>query len=122
MPEWNQRRVRLAALYDQALAGCDGVRPVGRRAGSVCHLYVVRAARRNRLREFLAERGVITGVHYPVPLDLQPAFRDCGLKRGALPVAEQACREVLSLPLWPYMPETAVEEVAARVREFYSAA
>lgn len=122
MPEWNQRRVRLAALYDQALAGCDGVRPVGRRAGSVCHLYVVRAARRNRLREFLAERGVMTAVHSPVPLHLQPAFRDCGLKRGALPVAEQACREVLSLPLWPYMPETAVEEVAARVREFYSAA
>jgi dTDP-4-amino-4,6-dideoxygalactose transaminase len=44
------------------------------------------------------------------------------MKRGALPVAEQACREVLSLPLSPYMPETAVEEVAARVREFYSAA
>jgi dTDP-4-amino-4,6-dideoxygalactose transaminase len=62
----------------------------------------------------------MTAVHYAVPLHLQPAFRDGGLKRGALPVAEQACREVLSLPLWPYMPETAVEEVAARVREFYS--
>jgi dTDP-4-amino-4,6-dideoxygalactose transaminase len=122
LPEWNRDRARLAALYDQALAGCGGVRPVGRRAGSVCHLYVVRAARRDRLRKFLAERGVITGVHYPVPLHLQPAFRDGGMKRGALPVAEQACREVLSLPLWPYMPETAVEEVAARVREFYSAA
>jgi dTDP-3-amino-3,4,6-trideoxy-alpha-D-glucose transaminase len=122
LAEWNQRRARLAALYDQALAGCDGVRPVGRRAGSVCHLYVVRAVRRDRLRKFLAKRGVITGVHYPVPLHLQPAFQDCGMKRSALPVAEQACREVLSLPLWPYMPETAVEEVAARVREFYSAA
>ena len=122
LPEWNRDRARLAALYDQALARCDGVRPVGRRAGSVCHLYVVRAARRTRLRKFLAERGIITGVHYPVPLHLQPAFRDCGTKRGSLPVAEQACREVLSLPLWPYMPETAVEEVAARVREFYSAA
>ena len=122
LAEWNQRRARLAALYDQALAGCDGVRPLGRRAGSVCHLYVVRAARRARLRSFLAERGVITAVHYPVPLHLQPAFRDCGLKRGSLPAAEQACREVLSLPLWPYMPETAVEEVAERVREFYSAA
>jgi dTDP-4-amino-4,6-dideoxygalactose transaminase len=122
LAEWNQRRARLAALYDQALAGCDGVRPVGRRAGSVCHLYVVRAAQRSRLRKFLAERGIITAVHYPVPLHLQPAFRDCGLKRGSLPAAEQACREVLSLPLWPYMPETAVEEVAERVREFYSAA
>jgi dTDP-3-amino-3,4,6-trideoxy-alpha-D-glucose transaminase len=120
LAEWNQHRARLAALYDQALAGCDGVRPIARRAGSVCHLYVVRAARRARLRSFLAERGVVTAVHYPVPLHLQPAFRDCGLKRGSLPVVEQACREVLSLPLGPYMPETAVEEVAARVREFYS--
>ena len=57
LAEWNQRRARLAALYGQALAGCDGVRPVGRRAGSVCHLYVVRAAGRARLRKFLAERG-----------------------------------------------------------------
>jgi dTDP-4-amino-4,6-dideoxygalactose transaminase len=122
LAEWNQRRARLAALYDQALAGCDGVRPLGRRAGSVCHLYVVRAAQRSRLRKFLAERGVVTAVHYPIPLHLQPAFRDCGLKRGSLPATEQACREVLSLPLWPYMPETAVEEVAERVREFYSAA
>ena len=122
LAEWNQRRARLAALYDQALAGCEGVRPLARRAGSVCHLYVVRAARRARLRKFLAERGVTTAVHYAVPLHLQPAFRDCGPRRGGLPVAEQACREVLSLPLGPYMPETAVEEVAARVREFYSEA
>ena len=122
LAEWNQRRARLAAAYDQALAGCEGVRPVRQRAGSVCHLYVVRAARRARLRKFLAERGIITAVHYPVPLHLQPAFKDCGLKRGDLPAAEQACRELLSLPLWPYMPETAVEEVAARVRQFYSAA
>jgi dTDP-3-amino-3,4,6-trideoxy-alpha-D-glucose transaminase len=122
LAEWNQRRARLAALYDQALAGCQGVRPLARRAGSVCHLYVVRAARRARLRNFLAERGVTTAVHYAVPLHSQPAFRDCGPKRGGLPVAEQACREVLSLPLGPYMPETAVEEVAARVREFYSEA
>ena len=122
LAEWNQRRARLAALYDQALAGCQGVRPLARRAGSVCHLYVVRAARRARLRKFLAERGVTTAVHYAIPLHLQPAFRDCGPRRGGLPVAEQACREVLSLPLGPYMPETAVEEVAARVREFYSEA
>jgi dTDP-4-amino-4,6-dideoxygalactose transaminase len=88
----------------------------------VCHLYVVRAARRARLRKFLAERGVATAVHYPVPLHLQPAFRDCGIGRGGLPVAERACREIVSLPLWPYMPESAVEEVATRVREFYGAA
>jgi dTDP-4-amino-4,6-dideoxygalactose transaminase len=119
LPEWNAGRARLAALYDQALAGCEAVRPVARRAGSVCHLYVVRAPRRERLRKFLLERGIMTGVHYPVPLHLQPAFRDCGMRRGDLPVAERACREILSLPLWPLMPESAVQEVAARIREFY---
>jgi dTDP-4-amino-4,6-dideoxygalactose transaminase len=117
--EWNADRVRLAALYDEALAGCPGVRPAVRGAGSVCHLYVVRAALRDRLRQHLAKHGILTGVHYPVPLHLQPAFAESGMKRGDLPVAERACREIVSLPLWPYMPDSAVCEVAARVREFY---
>jgi len=117
--EWNAARARLAALYDQALANCGGVRPVGRREGSVCHLYVARAARRDGLRRHLAKHGIATGVHYPVPLHLQPAFAASGLKRGDLPVAERACREIVSLPLWPHMADSAVEEVAQRVREFY---
>ena len=119
LAEWNAERTRLAGLYDEALATCGGVRPLGRRPGSVCHLYVVRAARRERLRGFLAERGILTGVHYPVPLHLQPAFRDCGQRKGTLPVAERVCREIVSLPLWPGMAEAAVEEVAERVRAFY---
>jgi dTDP-4-amino-4,6-dideoxygalactose transaminase len=110
LEEWNRDRARLAALYDRAL---EGVTPVARRPGSVCHLYVVRARRRDRLRKELAARGIMTGVHYPVPLHLQPAFREFGPKRGGLPVAERACREILSLPLWPYMEDRMVEEVAA---------
>ena len=119
LPEWNAQRVKLCALYDQLLHGCDGFRPLARRAGSVCHLYVARAARRDRLRKFLAERGITTGVHYAVPLHLHPAFQDCGAKRGDLPVAERACREIVSLPLWSGMRRGMVEEVAARVRKFY---
>jgi dTDP-3-amino-3,4,6-trideoxy-alpha-D-glucose transaminase len=120
LAEWNADRVRLASLYDQALAGCPGVRPVAPRAGSVCHLYVVRAARRERLRHHLSKHGIATGVHYDVPLHLQAAFAGSGLKRGDLSVAERACREIVSLPLWPYMPEAAVAKVARRVREFYA--
>ena len=115
---WNARRQRLAALYDEALAGCPSVTPLPRREGSVCHLYVVRARRRDQLRAHLARHGIATGVHYPVPLHLQPAFRDAASRRGDCPVAERACREVLSLPLGPHLPEAAVEEVAARIREF----
>jgi dTDP-3-amino-3,4,6-trideoxy-alpha-D-glucose transaminase len=117
LAEWNADRVRLAALYDAALADCRGVRPVVRRAGSVCHLYVIRAARRDRLRKFLAERGVMTGVHYPVPLHRMRPFQDGRVK--SFPEAERACREIVSLPLWPGMPEVAVDEVAARIGEFY---
>lgn len=119
LSEWNAERVKLSALYDQLLEGCDAVQPLVHRAGSVCHLYVVRVARRERLRKFLAERGIMTGVHYAVPLHLQPAFQDCGAKRGDFPVAERACRKIVSLPLWPGMRRSMVEEVAARVREFY---
>ncbi len=117
---WNADRARQAALYDRALEGCPAVRPVVRGAGSVCHLYVVRAPRRDRLRQYLAKQGIATGVHYAVPLHLQPAFATPGMKRGELPVAERACREIVSLPLWPYMPDSAVAQVADRVRAFYS--
>ena len=116
--EWNADRVKLAEAYDAMLAGCPGIHPVKRAVGSVCHLYVVRAKRRERLRKFLADRGIATGVHYPVPLHLQPAFHGCGQKRGDLPVAERACRQILSLPLWPGMEISAVEQVAAACAEF----
>jgi dTDP-4-amino-4,6-dideoxygalactose transaminase len=120
LTQWNAERARIAASYDSLLEGCDGVRPIERRAGSVCHLYVIRAKRRERLRVFLRERGIATGIHYPVPLHLHPAFREFGPKRGRLPVAERACREIVTLPLWPGMTEAIVNEVAGRVQEFYS--
>jgi dTDP-3-amino-3,4,6-trideoxy-alpha-D-glucose transaminase len=117
--EWNARRAKLAALYDELLAGCDGVRPVKRSAESVNHLYVILAKRREKLKEFLASRGIGTGIHYPVPLHLQPAFASPHQARGALPVAERACKEVLSLPMYPHLKPEAVEQVAAAVRSFY---
>jgi dTDP-4-amino-4,6-dideoxygalactose transaminase len=120
LAEWNDWRRRIAAIYDEALAGMDGVSPVRTSPESVRHLYVVRAKKRDRLREYLSKHGVGTGVHYPVPLHLMPAFRACGLRRGDLPNAEKACREVLSLPVWPYMTDDQARWVAECVRRFYS--
>jgi dTDP-4-amino-4,6-dideoxygalactose transaminase len=114
---WNASRIRLASLYDNALADCETVQPLPRRPGSVCHLYVIRTKRRDRLRAHLGNDGIATGIHYPVPLHLHPAFREFNPKRTKFPVAEKACREILSLPLWPCMPESAIEEVAQRIRE-----
>jgi dTDP-4-amino-4,6-dideoxygalactose transaminase len=119
LPEWNRDRARLAALYDQALSGCCDIKTLSRSPESVNHVYVIRAPRREALRSYLRRRGIATSVHYPVPLYLQPAFANRELKRGALPQAESASREVVSLPLWPYMPESMVLEVSDRVRGFY---
>jgi dTDP-4-amino-4,6-dideoxygalactose transaminase len=120
LSEWNADRSRLAALYDQSLSGCGAVRPLTRSDESVNHLYVIRVPKRERLREYLSGHGIASAVHYPVPLHLQPAFTGGGLKRGALPHAERACREILSLPLWPYMPDSAVLQVAERIGRFFA--
>ena len=117
--EWNADRRRLAAIYDEALAGCGAVRPVKTGAESVRHLYVIRAQRRDALRVHLTAKGIATGIHYPVPLHLMPAFAEAGLRRGDLPRAERACREILSLPLWPRMPAWMALETAAAVTQFY---
>jgi len=119
LSRWNAARRKLASLYDQALAGCEEVRPVRRSPDSVNHLYVIRARRRDALREHLRQNGIVTGIHYPVPLHLQPAFRPFGPPRGSLPHAEKACREILSLPLWPFLKDDQVLRVAETIRRFY---
>lgn len=104
------QRQALAAQYAAQLAGVD-VQPVGVPVGSesAYHLFVVRSAQRDLLREMLAADGVATGVHYPVPCHRQPAYRCAG--GPALPVAERAAREILSLPLHPGMTEEQVDRV-----------
>jgi dTDP-3-amino-3,4,6-trideoxy-alpha-D-glucose transaminase len=118
LSEWNAWRARVANFYDDALRDCPGVGLIRRTEDSVHHLYVIRTRRREKLRAWLAAKGIGTGVHYPRPLHLHPAFRDAGQKRGALPRAERAAREVLSLPLWPYLPLDQAAEVAEAVRAF----
>lgn len=119
LSEWTEQRRRLATLYDNLLAGIAGVKLVRRTPESVCHLYVIRAERREKLREALAKQGIGTGIHYPVPLHLHPAFADAKQKPGSLPHAERAAKEIVSLPLWPQLPEDHVIEVAERIRDFY---
>ena len=116
----NEERRRLAALYEEALRDCHGIELVQQGEGSVFHIFAIRAKQRTLLRKRLARRGVATAIHYPVPLHLQPAFRDSGLKRGDLPEAERACREIVSLPLWPGMTDAAALRTAECIRSFYA--
>ncbi len=116
---WNASRAKLAAVYDNALADCPGVTLVRRDQNSVHHLYVIRAQRRDGLRRHLTRAGIGTGVHYPVPLHLHPAFAAARQKRGSLPHAERACREILSLPLWPGLRQTEALRVAESIRSYF---
>jgi dTDP-4-amino-4,6-dideoxygalactose transaminase len=107
---WTQRRIELAARYRDQLSGTGlklvGIAPPARH---VYHLFVVRLAERDRVRVELGRRGIQTGVHYPVPCHLQPPLRR--FADGALPVAEQAAQELLSLPLFPHMTDDQVDVV-----------
>lgn len=103
LPAWNEDRRRAAARYNDLLAGVGAVKCPSVVAGNehVWHLYVVRVANRNHVLESLHAAGIGAGIHYPVPIHLQGAFRDLGHVPGDLPVAEAAAGAILSLPLFP---------------------
>lgn len=115
----NARRRAIADRYDRELRDL-GITLPARRPGAthVFHLYVIRHPQRDRLLDFCRQQGIAPGVHYPVPVHLQPAYRDRLAGAGSLPETERAAREVLSLPLYPELEEDAVTRVIATIRAF----
>ena len=112
----NERR-RIAARLLDGLSAAHVVLPfVPEQADPAWHLFVIRHEARDRLQAALAERGVGTLIHYPVPPHLQPAYAELGMAPGDLPIAEAIHREVLSLPLWPGMSEAQMDAVIAAVK------
>jgi dTDP-4-amino-4,6-dideoxygalactose transaminase len=119
LEEWNEARCRHAATYRELLSDLDLVLPYEpEHVRAVYHLFVVRLQKRDALREHLKGRGISTGIHYPIPLHLQPAYRHLGYKEGDFPVAEECARQVLSLPMYPELSREQMEEVARAIKEF----
>jgi len=120
LDEWNQSRRKIAALYDELLEHYEEIiRPgVLENCEAVWHLYVIRCRKRDKLMKFLNSRGVKTGLHYPVPLHRQPAYEYLKMGEGSFPRAEEACREILSLPMFPMMTEKEVETVVKAIAQF----
>jgi dTDP-4-amino-4,6-dideoxygalactose transaminase len=118
LDEGNARRRAIAAVYQRELAGIAGLTlpTVPEWAEPVWHLYVVRHAQRDALAAALAEQGIGTVVHYPVPPHLQPAYAHMGFKEGDFPLAEAIHREVLSLPMGTTMTLEQAHEVCAAIR------
>jgi dTDP-4-amino-4,6-dideoxygalactose transaminase len=118
MEAWTESRRSRAALYDSLLAGSGLTLPQRRpECRHVFHCYTVRTPRRDRLADHLRARNIGTGIHYPIPVHLQPAHADLGHRQGDFPNAERAAGEVLSLPLYPELTDDQVRAVAAAVLE-----
>ncbi len=121
LPEWTEARRSNACRYHGALEDVDGVTLPETRQGNyhVYNQYTIRARRRDELREHLAGKGIGSGVYYPVPLHLQECFRELGGREGQLPETERACREVLSLPIFPELGTDRIDRVVDEIRNFY---
>jgi dTDP-4-amino-4,6-dideoxygalactose transaminase len=118
---WNVQRRAHAAHYRQLLSGLKGVKvpEAAIYADHVYHLYVLRVSRRDELKQYLHGRGIGTGIHYPIPCHLQPAFHYLGHREGDLPLTEQAAGEILSLPMYPELNAAQRMYVADAIRAFY---
>ncbi len=118
LESWHEARRRNAAVYEKLLAGSRVVTPyIGEGNWSVYNQYVVRVPDRDRVKQRLAERGIGTGVYYPIPLHLQECFAYLGGREGDLPESEKACREVLALPVYPELKPEQVKYVAKELLE-----
>ncbi|WP_302467694.1 DegT/DnrJ/EryC1/StrS family aminotransferase [Geomonas diazotrophica] len=109
-------RGRIGARYGELLQGCVGTPTLAAGNGSVYAQYTVQVERREELQKGLAEAGIPTAVHYPIPLHLQPVFAGLGLKRGDFPVSEAAGERVMSLPMHPYLTEEQLASIAEQVQ------
>jgi dTDP-4-amino-4,6-dideoxygalactose transaminase len=123
---WNEKRRHHASLYSELLT--RNSEHVTRNiiipfeppwSKSVYHLYIIRTQRRDDLQKYLADNGINTGLHYPIPLHLQNAYSNRGFKRGDFPVTEKVASEILSLPMFPQLSEGQTLYVAETIKQFF---
>jgi len=122
LANWNESRRRNAQYYNELLSQIKGVTVPREMDGCrhVYHLYVILVDDRDGLQKYLNEKGVGTGLHYPVPLHLQKAYADRGYKEGDFPVTESVAKRLLSLPMFPELTKAQIEYVAQNIRDFMS--
>jgi dTDP-4-amino-4,6-dideoxygalactose transaminase len=120
LDRWNEARRRIAHLYSQHIESPYVLCPVeGQWGHHVYHLYVIRSRYRDQLHQWLTGKGIETLIHYPVPIHLQQAYQNAGSVLGSLPITEQCCDEVLSLPMFPELTDKEIQWVIQAVNEFH---
>lgn len=121
LEKWTEARRAIVRQYNDELNGCEIERPVEMPWGRhVFHVYTIRTEERDAMQSALTAEGIQTGIHYPVPAHLQPAYSDLGYGPGDFPHSEAASKQVLSLPLYPELSSEAVAEVAGAVKKIVS--
>jgi dTDP-4-amino-4,6-dideoxygalactose transaminase len=121
LTKWNESRRTLAHRYHELLSEAKAaiVIPVEAEwTKGVYHLYVVRVQDREALQAYLAEAGIGSGIHYPIPLHLQKAYENLNYKKGDFPVTERVAAEIVSLPMFPQLKQDQLHEVAKCVKDF----
>jgi dTDP-4-amino-4,6-dideoxygalactose transaminase len=121
LADWSAKRRQNARFYQDALGDLDGVRvPVIDSCNeSIFNQYTIRADRRDALQEHLKARGIGNAIYYPLPLHLQPCFAYLKYREGSCPESERAAREVISIPIYPELTQTQLDEVVGAIRSFY---
>lgn len=110
---WNRRRHEIAVMYNRLLENCPAQLPtISEEYGAVWHHYAIRIENRDDVQVMLKSEGIETGVHYPIPLHIQPAYRFLEYENGDFPNAEKAAKTTLSLPMYPAMSDEQVHRVA----------
>ena len=121
LDQWNEKRRKIAQIYSSELGASNIILPkIATDVDHVFHLYVVRLKARDEVIKQLADRGIGTLVHYPIPPHQQAAFRNLQTQHKKLTIAETLASEVLSLPMWPHMHENDVHHVCQSLLEIYS--
>ena len=119
LKKWNDQRRAHAEYYTKLLSGLDVVTPFEpAHMYGVYHLYVIATAKRDALLQHLKTYGIEAGIHYPIPLHLQPVYRNLGYHSGDFPHAERAANQVLSLPMYPELTNDQIEYIVDKVREY----
>jgi dTDP-4-amino-4,6-dideoxygalactose transaminase len=117
---WNEARRKNAQLYNDLLADVDGlITPLeADYAKHIYHIYAIRVQNRDALMSTLAGKDIHCGIHYPIPIHLQDAYRFLGYKKGSFPVAEKCADELLSLPMFPELSQEQIEKVSGEIHKF----
>lgn len=121
LKEWTEQRQEIAEWYNTAFKDVDDLilPAIAENATHVYHLYVVRTKHRDNLQKYLADYGIGTLIHYPIPSHLQQAYLQLGLKKGDFPIAEEIADTCLSLPVWPGMQKVEVVYIAEKIENFF---